>query len=87
MVTQRSLDSQVAARLVTTSRGQIYVSDRGGSEPAVVLMHGFPDDSRIYNHLVPELSPRRSVAFDFAGHGRSGRPKPNSSAPPSTDSS
>jgi len=64
--------------LVTTSHGRIYVSDRGGSEPAVVLMHGFPDDSRIYNRLVPELSPRRSVAFDFAGHGRSGRPKLNS---------
>ena len=81
MVTHKSLDPQVAARLVTTSHGQTYVSERGGSEPAVVLMHGFPDDSRIYNHLVPELSPRRSVAFDFAGHGRSGRPKLNATAP------
>jgi len=44
-------------------------------------MHGFPDDSRIYNHLMSGLSPRRSVAFDFAGHGRSGRPKLNSTAP------
>jgi haloalkane dehalogenase len=81
VVTEKSLDPEVAARLVTTSHGRIYVSDRGGSEPAVVLMHGFPDDSRIYNRLVPELSPRRSVAFDFAGHGRSGRPKLNSPAP------
>ena len=81
MVTEKSLAPEVVARLVTTSHGRIYVSDRGGNEPAVVLMHGFPDDSRIYNRLVPELSPRRSVAFDFAGHGRSGRPKLNSSAP------
>ena len=67
VVTEKSLDSEVAARLVTTPHGLIYVSDRGGDEPAVVLMHGFPDDSRIYARLAPELSPQRSVAFDFAG--------------------
>jgi len=81
VVTEKSLDSEVAARLVTTPHGLIYVSDRGGDEPAVVLMHGFPDDSRIYDRLAPELSPQRSVAFDFAGHGHSKRPNLNSSAP------
>jgi 2-hydroxy-6-oxonona-2,4-dienedioate hydrolase len=30
-------------------------------------MHGFPDDSRIYDRLVPLLSPRRAEAFDFLG--------------------
>jgi 2-hydroxy-6-oxonona-2,4-dienedioate hydrolase len=37
------------------------------------MMHGFPDDSRIYDRLVPFLAPRRAVAFDFVGHGQSAR--------------
>jgi haloalkane dehalogenase len=81
VVTEKSPGPEVADRLVTTSHGRIHVSDQRGDEPAVVLMHGFPDDSRIYNRLRPDLLPRRSVAFDFAGHGRSGRPKLNSHAP------
>jgi len=36
-------------------------------------MHGFPDDSRIYNRLVPLLAPQRVIAFDFLGYGRSAR--------------
>jgi pimeloyl-ACP methyl ester carboxylesterase len=36
-------------------------------------MHGFPDDHRIYDKLLPRLSPRRAVAFDFVGYGRSDR--------------
>jgi pimeloyl-ACP methyl ester carboxylesterase len=36
-------------------------------------MHGFPDDHRIYNKLLPRLAPRRAVAFDFLGYGRSDR--------------
>jgi pimeloyl-ACP methyl ester carboxylesterase len=39
----------------------------------VVLMHGFPDDQRIYARLLPLLSPRRAVTFDFLGYGRSDR--------------
>jgi pimeloyl-ACP methyl ester carboxylesterase len=37
------------------------------------MMHGFPDDSRIYNRLVPKLRPRRVVTFDWLGYGRSDR--------------
>jgi pimeloyl-ACP methyl ester carboxylesterase len=36
-------------------------------------MHGFPDDQRIYARLLPLLSPRRAVTFDFLGYGRSER--------------
>jgi pimeloyl-ACP methyl ester carboxylesterase len=53
--------------------GRIHVVDRPGGEPAFVLMHGFPDDHHIYDRLAPLLSPRRVVAFDFFGYGRSGR--------------
>jgi pimeloyl-ACP methyl ester carboxylesterase len=45
-----------------------------GGDPAIVLMHGSPDDSRIYDRLLPLLSSRRRVVrFDFLGYG-SGRP-------------
>jgi haloalkane dehalogenase len=60
---------------VKTSRGDLHVVDHPGDEPALVLMHGFPDDSRIYDRLVPHLAPRRVVTFDFLGYGRSDRPE------------
>jgi haloalkane dehalogenase len=46
-----------------------------GPGAAIVLMHGFPDDSRIYNHLIGLLAPERHVVtFDFLGYGASDRP-------------
>jgi haloalkane dehalogenase len=53
--------------------GSLHVLDYPGEEPAIVLMHGFPDDHRIYDKLVSHLSPRRVVVFDWLGYGRSDR--------------
>ena len=64
----------VITRQVPTTTGRLHVSDHAGEEPVLVLMHGFPDDSRIYSRLVPLLSPRRAVTFDFLGYGSSDRP-------------
>ncbi|MGH1551240.1 alpha/beta fold hydrolase [Streptomyces sp. L7] len=36
-------------------------------------MHGFPDDSRIYDRLIPLVAPRRVVTLDFSGFGQSDR--------------
>ena len=60
-------------RHVETPHGRVYVTEITGGDPPIVLMHGFPDDHRVYNKLLPRLSPRRAVAFDFAGYGRSDR--------------
>jgi haloalkane dehalogenase len=60
-------------RRVDTPDGSILVRETPGDGPAVVLMHGFPDDQRIYARLLPLLSPRRAVTFDFLGYGRSER--------------
>ena len=68
-------------RQVSTTMGRLHVSDLAGDEPALVLMHGFPDDSRIYDRLVPLLSPRRAVAFDFLGYGGSDRPQAEAPGP------
>lgn len=58
---------------VPTPRGSLHVTDQPGEGPALILMHGFPDDSHIYDRLVPLLAPRRAVTFDFLGYGRSDR--------------
>ena len=63
----------VDERRVSTPHGAIFVREAPGDGPAVVLMHGFPDDQRIYARLLPLLSPRRAVTFDFLGYGRSDR--------------
>jgi haloalkane dehalogenase len=58
-------------------RGQhrIYVRDYAGEEPAIILMHGFPDNLHLYDRLLPYLSPaRRVVTFDFLGWGASDKP-------------
>jgi haloalkane dehalogenase len=52
----------------------LYARDYPGEEPAVVLLHGFPDDLHLYDRLVPELAGRRVVVFDFLGWGVSDKP-------------
>jgi haloalkane dehalogenase len=63
-------------RMVQAPGGRLHVSDHPGQEPALVLLHGFPDDSRIYDPLVPLLAPRRAVALDWLGYGHSDRLAP-----------
>jgi pimeloyl-ACP methyl ester carboxylesterase len=60
-------------RRVETPHGRVFVRDIPGEDPPIVLMHGFPDDHRIYDKLLPLLFPRRAVAFDWLGYGRSDR--------------
>jgi pimeloyl-ACP methyl ester carboxylesterase len=57
--------------------GSLYVRDFPGSGPAFVLLHGFPDNSHIYDRLIPHLvaAGRRTVAFDFLGFGASDKPE------------
>ncbi|MGW5188091.1 alpha/beta fold hydrolase [Kribbella sp. NPDC004138] len=63
----------VTEHQVATAKGYVHVNEYAGEGPAVVMTHGFPDDSRIYNRLLPELAGRHVVTFDFLGHGLSGR--------------
>jgi haloalkane dehalogenase len=61
----------------TVARGLywIYAREYAGEEPAIVLMHGFPDNLHLYDRLIPQLSGRRVVVFDFLGWGRSDKPE------------
>jgi haloalkane dehalogenase len=55
----------------------LYVRDYPGVGPAFVLMHGFPDNLRIYDFLAPLLAEagRRVISFDFLGYGASDKPR------------
>jgi haloalkane dehalogenase len=64
-----------ADRFVQRGQYNIRVREYAGEAPAIVLMHGFPDNIHLYDRLVPCLSPpRRVVTFDFLGWGRSDKP-------------
>ena len=54
----------------------LYARSYAGADPALVLMHGFPDNLHIYDALAPLLAAagRRTVVFDFLGYGASDKP-------------
>jgi pimeloyl-ACP methyl ester carboxylesterase len=62
---------------VPRDRGSLYIRDFPGSGPAFVVLHGFPDNSHIYDDLVPYLvaAGRRIVTIDFLGFGASDKPE------------
>jgi len=60
---------------VQRNQYRIYGRDHPGAEPAIILMHGFPDNLHLYDRVLPYLSPpRRVIAFDFLGWGSSDKP-------------
>lgn len=63
-------------RFVIRNGHRIYVRDYPGNGPPFVMVHGFPDNCRIYESLAPILSAagRRVIAFDFLGYGSSDKP-------------
>jgi len=71
------LDGKMAYQESFAQRQQyrIQVREYAGVEPALILMHGFPDNLHLYDRLYPYLSPpRRVIAFDFLGWGGSDKP-------------
>jgi pimeloyl-ACP methyl ester carboxylesterase len=62
-------------RFVAVGNHKIYVRDYPGGPPAIMLLHGFPDNLHLYDRVVPLLTPkRRVVTFDFLGWGASDKP-------------
>jgi haloalkane dehalogenase len=54
---------------------RIHAREQAGAGPAIVLMHGFPDNHHLYDRLVPHLRDRHVVVFDFLGWGESDKPR------------
>ena len=61
-------------RFVQRGSHRIHVREQPGDEPAIVLMHGFPDNHHLYDRLVPYLNGHHVVTFDFLGWGESDKP-------------
>lgn len=57
--------------------GNLYVRDFAGTGTPFVLLHGFPDNAKIYDDLIPHLvaAGRRVVTLDFLGFGASDKPQ------------
>jgi pimeloyl-ACP methyl ester carboxylesterase len=67
--------TQTQESFVQLAQHRIHVHQYAGEEPAIILMHGFPDNLHLYDRLAPFLSPRRRVVtFDFLGWGASDKP-------------
>lgn len=60
----------------------IFYRETGCSDaPCVVLLHGFPSSSRMYDKLMPMLAERyRVIAPDYPGFGHSDAPSPDTFA-------
>ena len=59
-------------RHIEVPAGDCFVRESGQGEPTIVLLHGLPDDSRIYGYLQPRLAAaHRTVTPDFLGWGSS----------------
>ena len=56
--------------------GAVYARDFPGNGPAFLLLHGFPDNGRIYDPVIPHFvaAGRRVVTLDFLGFGASDKP-------------
>jgi pimeloyl-ACP methyl ester carboxylesterase len=65
-------------RTVEVDGINVFYREAGpASAPTVLLLHGFPSSSRMYDSLIPQLADRyHVVAPDFPGFGHSDAPPP-----------
>jgi pimeloyl-ACP methyl ester carboxylesterase len=72
-----SSDSITYHRVIVDGLGIFYRQAGPADAPTVVLLHGFPSSSRMYETLIPLLAPRYHViAPDYPGFGLSDAPPP-----------
>ena len=72
---QQSQTLSYTEHVVQRGPYHIYAREYPGEGPAIVLMHGFPDNLHLYDRLLPWLiTSRRVVTFDFLGWGESDKP-------------
>jgi haloalkane dehalogenase len=65
----------VADVTVRREQHRLHAEITDGPGAPLVLMHGFPDSTRLYDRMLPHVAGhRRVVRFDFLGWGRSDKP-------------
>ena len=56
--------------------GQKIACEIGGSGPALLLLHGFPQTKAMWHAVAPQLTPHFTVvAADLRGYGASSKPQ------------
>jgi pimeloyl-ACP methyl ester carboxylesterase len=68
---------EIATQALQVHRGphRLHAELTEGHGTPLVLMHGFPDSTHLYDRLLPHLAGRRPVVrFDFLGWGDSDKP-------------
>jgi pimeloyl-ACP methyl ester carboxylesterase len=69
------VDSTVRPLAVSRAGHRLSAELTPGPGTPLVLMHGFPDNTHLYDRLLPHLAGHRPVVrFDFLGWGRSDKP-------------
>jgi pimeloyl-ACP methyl ester carboxylesterase len=73
---ERRADYAAAMRRIRGDGVELAVLDEGDGK-AVLLLHGFPDSSRLWRHQVPALTAagKRVIAPDLRGFGASEKPE------------
>ena len=72
------MSRQTVYRTVDVDGLPVFYREAGDSgAPAILLLHGLPSSSRMYQSLLDRLSDRyRLVAPDYPGFGHSAAPEP-----------
>lgn len=75
----RSSRSSIRYRTIDVDGIDIFYREAGsGDAPAILLLHGFPSSSRMWEPLLPLLADRyRLIAPDYPGFGHSSAPSPS----------
>ncbi len=70
------MNTPVTERALVVSGATLHVEERGNpSHPTVVLVHGYPDTSAVWDSVAAVLEPdHHVVAYDVRGMGRSSQP-------------
>ena len=70
----KELDCEI--KFINHEGFKIYTKVYGENKPHIILLHGFPDNSHLYDLLVPQLTTGfQVITFDFLGWGKSDKPK------------
>ena len=69
------MDVTEQALIVARGEYQLHAEVTPGSGAPIVLMHGFPDSTHLYDRILPYLTRGEPVVrFDFLGWGGSDKP-------------
>ncbi len=80
--TQQAGDAMTTYQTINVQGLNIFYREAGSRDnPTVLLLHGFPSSSRMYDKLIPQLARRyHVVAPDYPGFGHSDAPSPDTFA-------